>query len=91
MLDAVPKQLYIAGAWRDGAEGATVAVEDPATGETIAVGRRRHGRRRARRARRRRRARSRRWRETAPRERGEILRRAYERDDRRAPTTSRCS
>ena len=37
VLDAVPKQLFIGGAWRDGAGGATVAVEDPATGETIAA------------------------------------------------------
>jgi succinate-semialdehyde dehydrogenase/glutarate-semialdehyde dehydrogenase len=36
VLDAVPKQLYIGGSWRDGAEGGTVDVEDPATGETIA-------------------------------------------------------
>ena len=77
VLDGVPKQLLIAGAWRDGAEGATVAVEDPATGETIAsvadatagdaldalgAADRAFGS----------------WRETAPRERGEILRRAFE-------------
>jgi succinate-semialdehyde dehydrogenase/glutarate-semialdehyde dehydrogenase len=36
VLAAVPKQLLIGGAWRDGREGGTVAVEDPATGETIA-------------------------------------------------------
>ncbi len=36
ILAAVPRQLYIGGEWRDGADGATVAVEDPATGETIA-------------------------------------------------------
>jgi succinate-semialdehyde dehydrogenase/glutarate-semialdehyde dehydrogenase len=35
ILDEVPKQLYIGGEWRDGAEG-TLAVEDPATGETLA-------------------------------------------------------
>ena len=35
ILDEAPKQLYIGGEWRDGAEG-TIAVEDPATGETIA-------------------------------------------------------
>ncbi len=34
VLDAVPKQLFIGGEWRDGAEG-TLAVEDPATGETL--------------------------------------------------------
>ena len=78
VLDAAPKQLYIAGRWRDGAEGATVAVEDPATGETIAhvadatpqdaldaLGAAHdawHGG----------------WRDSAPRERSDILRRAYE-------------
>jgi succinate-semialdehyde dehydrogenase/glutarate-semialdehyde dehydrogenase len=36
VLDAVPTQLYIAGRWRDAAQGATLAVEDPATGEAIA-------------------------------------------------------
>jgi succinate-semialdehyde dehydrogenase/glutarate-semialdehyde dehydrogenase len=36
ILAAVPKQLFIAGAWRDGADGATLPVEDPATGATIA-------------------------------------------------------
>jgi succinate-semialdehyde dehydrogenase/glutarate-semialdehyde dehydrogenase len=36
VLAAVPKQLFIGGAWRDGREGGTVAVEDPATGDTIA-------------------------------------------------------
>jgi succinate-semialdehyde dehydrogenase/glutarate-semialdehyde dehydrogenase len=34
ILDTVPKQLFIAGEWRDGAEG-TLPVEDPATGETL--------------------------------------------------------
>jgi succinate-semialdehyde dehydrogenase / glutarate-semialdehyde dehydrogenase len=36
VLDSVPKQLYIGGEWTDPAEGGTLAVEDPATGETIA-------------------------------------------------------
>jgi len=36
VLDAVPKQLYIAGTWRDATGAGTVAVEDPSTGETIA-------------------------------------------------------
>ena len=36
LLATVPTQLLIGGVWHDGAEGATVAVEDPATGETIA-------------------------------------------------------
>ncbi|MDQ6746455.1 MAG: NAD-dependent succinate-semialdehyde dehydrogenase [Actinomycetota bacterium] len=34
ILDQVPKQLYIAGEWRDGAKG-TLAVEDPATEESL--------------------------------------------------------
>jgi succinate-semialdehyde dehydrogenase/glutarate-semialdehyde dehydrogenase len=34
VLDQVPKQLYVAGEWRDGSKG-TIAVEDPATGETL--------------------------------------------------------
>jgi succinate-semialdehyde dehydrogenase / glutarate-semialdehyde dehydrogenase len=35
VVEAVPKQLYIGGEWRDGAEGATLPVEDPSTGETL--------------------------------------------------------
>src|SRR5437763_13947303 len=35
VVDSVPKQLCIAGEWRDGSEGATIAVEDPATEETL--------------------------------------------------------
>src|SRR5205807_5108497 len=34
VLDNVPKQLYIGGEWRDGSKG-TLAVEDPATGEPL--------------------------------------------------------
>src|SRR5438876_1496785 len=34
ILDEVPKQLYIAGEWRDGAKG-TLSVEDPSTGESL--------------------------------------------------------
>ena len=34
VLEQVPKQLYIAGEWRDGSKG-TFSVEDPATGETL--------------------------------------------------------
>jgi succinate-semialdehyde dehydrogenase / glutarate-semialdehyde dehydrogenase len=36
VVDGVRKQLYIGGEWRDGAEGGTIAVDDPATGEVIA-------------------------------------------------------
>src|SRR5918994_405163 len=34
-LDAVPAQLFIGGEWRDAGGGATLAVEDPATGESL--------------------------------------------------------
>ena len=34
VVDEVPKQLYIAGEWRDGAKG-TLSVEDPATGQSL--------------------------------------------------------
>jgi succinate-semialdehyde dehydrogenase / glutarate-semialdehyde dehydrogenase len=76
VVDRVPKQLYIAGEWRDGAKG-TLSVEDPATGESLcdvadasvddakaaldsAV------------------AAGPDWSQHPPRERGEILRRAFE-------------
>src|SRR5215210_6055127 len=36
VLEGVRKQLYIGGKWRDGAEGGSIEVEDPATEETIA-------------------------------------------------------
>jgi succinate-semialdehyde dehydrogenase/glutarate-semialdehyde dehydrogenase len=35
VLDAVPTDLYIGGEWRAAAGGATIPVEDPATGETL--------------------------------------------------------
>jgi succinate-semialdehyde dehydrogenase/glutarate-semialdehyde dehydrogenase len=35
VVEAVPKQLLIGGEWRDATGGATFAVEDPATGETL--------------------------------------------------------
>jgi succinate-semialdehyde dehydrogenase/glutarate-semialdehyde dehydrogenase len=77
VLAAVPKQLFIGGAWRDGGEGATVAVEDPATGATIAevadatpadaldALAAAHEAWSS-------------WRDSAPRDRSDILRRAYE-------------
>jgi succinate-semialdehyde dehydrogenase/glutarate-semialdehyde dehydrogenase len=34
VVDAAPKQLYIGGEWRDGEKG-TLAVEDPSTGDTL--------------------------------------------------------
>src|SRR3954469_21470276 len=77
VLEDVPRKLYIGGKWRDGAEGGAIEVEDPATGETLvevadgtpgdalaalAAAHERQPEGRAH----------------APRERGEILRRAYE-------------
>ena len=35
VVDAVEKRLYIAGEWRAAATGATLAVEDPSTGATL--------------------------------------------------------
>jgi succinate-semialdehyde dehydrogenase / glutarate-semialdehyde dehydrogenase len=34
-VEAVPNQLFIGGEWRDASGGATLGVEDPATGETF--------------------------------------------------------
>src|SRR3954470_20473625 len=36
VLDGVNTQLYIGGQWKDAGEGGTIPVEDPATGETLA-------------------------------------------------------
>ena len=77
MLASVPKQLYIGGAWCDASAGGTLAVEDPATGEplvdvadatpedglaALSAAAEMQGE----------------WAAHAPRERGEILRRAFE-------------
>ncbi len=35
-VEAVPAQLFIGGEWRDASAGATLAIEDPATGESFA-------------------------------------------------------
>jgi succinate-semialdehyde dehydrogenase / glutarate-semialdehyde dehydrogenase len=35
VLDAVPTGLFIGGTWRPAASGATLAVDDPATGKTL--------------------------------------------------------
>src|SRR3954471_22607632 len=77
VLDSVPKQLYIGGEWRDASEGATLTVEDPATEETLvevadgtpddakaALGAASDVQAE--------------WAQHPPRERGEILRRAWE-------------
>src|SRR3954453_16861546 len=75
-IEAVPKKLYIGGKWIDGSEG-TLPVEDPSTGETIAevpdagpddalAALASAAEQQAE------------WAARAPRERSEILRRAYE-------------
>jgi succinate-semialdehyde dehydrogenase/glutarate-semialdehyde dehydrogenase len=77
VIDAVPKQLYIAGEWRDASDGSTLSVEDPSTGlelarvadATIEDGRAALDAAVAAQAD---------WARTAPRDRGEILRRAFE-------------
>ena len=35
VIESIPTKLYIAGEWVDGSEGETIAVEDPATEETL--------------------------------------------------------
>jgi succinate-semialdehyde dehydrogenase/glutarate-semialdehyde dehydrogenase len=83
VLDAVPTQLFIGGSWRDSSDGTTMPVEDPATGQTlahVADGSVDDGKAaldaavkvQAD------------WASTPPRERGEILRAAYERITERA-------
>jgi succinate-semialdehyde dehydrogenase/glutarate-semialdehyde dehydrogenase len=78
VLGGVPRQLFIGGEWRPASGGKTLAVEDPATGEVlveVADGDATDARAaldaavdtQAG------------WAATAPRERGEILRRTYER------------
>jgi succinate-semialdehyde dehydrogenase/glutarate-semialdehyde dehydrogenase len=37
ILKGVPTQLYIGGEWRDASDGGSFAVENPATGETLAT------------------------------------------------------
>jgi succinate-semialdehyde dehydrogenase / glutarate-semialdehyde dehydrogenase len=77
VVDGVKKQLYIGGKWRDGASSETIEVEDPSTGEVLceiadanaddaeAALAAAHDKQAE-------------WRDTPSRERGEILRRAFE-------------
>jgi succinate-semialdehyde dehydrogenase/glutarate-semialdehyde dehydrogenase len=77
ILDAVKPQLYIGGEWRDGGERETIDVEDPATGETLAEvadatvedAKAALGAAHETFAE---------WRDTPPRKRGDVLRRAYD-------------
>ena len=74
---AVPKQLFIGGQWRDAAGGGVMEVSNPATGEvlcSIADATPADGAAAADAAAKAQRA----WARTAPRERSDILRRAYE-------------
>ena len=77
VVEGVHKQLYVGGKWRDGSEGAALEIEDPATGEvfaevadgtpddaTAALAAASDAQAD--------------WQHTPPRERGEILRRAWE-------------
>src|ERR1700693_3405449 len=77
VLEKVPTNLYIGGSWRPGAGGGTFAVEDPATGEPlveVADGQPEDGMAALAAAA----ERQEEWAHTPPRDRGEILRRAYE-------------
>jgi succinate-semialdehyde dehydrogenase/glutarate-semialdehyde dehydrogenase len=77
VLEWVPKELFVGGGWRAAGSGETFAVEDPATGEPIAQvadaevedGLAALGAAADAQAE---------WGASAPRERGEILRRAFE-------------
>ena len=83
VIDTVPKGLLIGGVWRDASDGATIAVDDPATGEvlthvadaTVADGTAALDAAVAAQAD---------WARTAPRDRAELLRAAYERITARA-------
>jgi succinate-semialdehyde dehydrogenase / glutarate-semialdehyde dehydrogenase len=77
VVDAVPKKLYIGGEWRDGSADGPIGVEDPSTEETIAEVADANAsdasdalascvEHQAE------------WQHTAPRDRGEVLRRAWE-------------
>jgi succinate-semialdehyde dehydrogenase / glutarate-semialdehyde dehydrogenase len=83
VVEGVRKQLYIAGEWRDGSGGATLDVEDPSTGETIAsvADATEDDARAAMDAAAGVQAE---WASTPPRDRGEILRAAFEEITRRA-------
>ncbi|TMR97876.1 NAD-dependent succinate-semialdehyde dehydrogenase [Nonomuraea basaltis] len=76
-MERVPKRLFIAGRWADAASGATMPVEDPATGQIlchVADAGPEDGRRAEEAAF----AAQEEWARTAPRARSEILRRAYD-------------
>ena len=77
VVDSVDTRLYLGGRWRDSSSGRTLAVEDPSTGDTLSevadatvedAGAALDAAVEAQPG----------WAATPPRERGEILRRAYE-------------
>jgi succinate-semialdehyde dehydrogenase / glutarate-semialdehyde dehydrogenase len=77
VLESIPTKLYIGGEWIDGSEGDTIAVEDPSTEETlieVASGNKDDAFKALEAAA----GAQKEWAATAPMERGEILRRAYE-------------
>src|SRR3954467_2362284 len=83
VVDAVKPQLFIGGKWRDASGGGTLPVEDPSPGETlveVADGSEDDARAALDAAA----GAQAEWAKTAPRERGEILRRAYEKLTERA-------
>jgi succinate-semialdehyde dehydrogenase/glutarate-semialdehyde dehydrogenase len=83
VIDSVPKGLLIGGQWRDGSDGQTIAVDDPSSGRvlthvaaaSVADGRAALDAAVAAQAD---------WARTAPRDRGELLRAAYEKITARA-------
>ncbi|MGO4361594.1 NAD-dependent succinate-semialdehyde dehydrogenase [Terrabacter sp. RAF57] len=83
VIDSVPKGLLIGGKWRDGSDGQTIAVDDPSSGRvlthvaaaSVADGRAALDAAVAAQAD---------WARTAPRDRGELLRAAYEKITERA-------
>ncbi|CAN7316130.1 NAD-dependent succinate-semialdehyde dehydrogenase [Terrabacter sp. LjRoot27] len=83
VIDSVPKGLLIGGRWRDGSDGQTIAVDDPSSGRvlthvaaaSVADGRAALDAAVAAQAD---------WARTAPRDRGELLRAAYEKITERA-------
>ena len=87
LIESVPKGLLIGGQWRDGSDGRTIAVEDPSSGATIthvadatvADGKAALDAAVAAQAD---------WAATPPRDRGEILRAAFEQMNKRVKTLS---
>ncbi len=83
LIDSVPTGLLIGGTWRDSSDGATIKVEDPSTGEVlteVADATVEDGKAALDAAV----AAQRDWAATAPRDRGEILRAAFEKITARA-------